>query len=56
MQHTFDEVQQFASELPADQRILLANSLWESADASDGEAASEAEIEADLRACSPTLR
>jgi len=46
MRHTFDEVQQFARELPIDQRILLANSLWESADAPSGEAASEAEIAA----------
>jgi putative addiction module component (TIGR02574 family) len=38
MQHTFEEVQQFAQELPEDQRILLANSLWESADAGQDEA------------------
>jgi putative addiction module component (TIGR02574 family) len=38
MQHTFEEVQQFAQELPEDQRILLANSLWESADAGEDEA------------------
>jgi putative addiction module component (TIGR02574 family) len=30
MQHTYEEVSQIASELPEDQRILLANSLWES--------------------------
>jgi hypothetical protein len=30
MQHTFEEVQQIAHELPEDQRVLLANSLWES--------------------------
>jgi putative addiction module component (TIGR02574 family) len=45
MRHTYEEVQQFARELPVDQRILLANSLWESADAGDEEA-SEAEIAA----------
>jgi putative addiction module component (TIGR02574 family) len=38
MQHTFEEVQQFAQELPEEQRILLANSLWESADAGEDEA------------------
>jgi len=42
MQHTFEEVQQFARELPEDQRILLATSLWDSADAD----ADEAEIAA----------
>jgi putative addiction module component (TIGR02574 family) len=30
MQHTFEEVRQIACELPEDQRVLLANSLWES--------------------------
>jgi putative addiction module component (TIGR02574 family) len=45
MGHTFEEVQQIARELPEDQRIRLANSLWESADA-DGDEASEAEIAA----------
>jgi putative addiction module component (TIGR02574 family) len=46
MQHTFEEVQQFARELPEDQRILLATSLWESTDASEAEitAAWEPEI------------
>jgi len=29
MAHTYEEVQQIACELPPDQRILLANSLWE---------------------------
>jgi putative addiction module component (TIGR02574 family) len=38
MQHTFEEVRQFARELPEDQRILLANSLWESAEAGQDEA------------------
>jgi putative addiction module component (TIGR02574 family) len=33
MRHTYEEVQQFARELPEDQRILLATSLWDSADA-----------------------
>lgn len=51
MAHTYDEVQQIARELPPDQRILLADSLWESVergvfDASDAEvdAAWDAEI------------
>jgi len=39
MQHTFEEVQQFAWELPESQRILLAASLWERADASEDEIA-----------------
>jgi putative addiction module component (TIGR02574 family) len=30
MQHTFEEIEQIAHELPEDQRALLANSLWES--------------------------
>jgi putative addiction module component (TIGR02574 family) len=30
MTHSYEEVQQLACELPVDQRILLANSLWES--------------------------
>jgi putative addiction module component (TIGR02574 family) len=38
MPYTYEEVQQFARELPEDQRILLANSLWESADAGEDEA------------------
>lgn len=38
MRHTYEEVRQFAQELPEDQRILLANSLWESADATEDEA------------------
>lgn len=46
MRHTYDEVEQFARELPEDQRILLANSLWESADAPGPEVADEAEIAA----------
>jgi hypothetical protein len=44
MRHTFEEVQQFARELPEDQRILLANSLGESSEA--GEEAGETEIAA----------
>ena len=44
MRHSFEEVQQIARELPVNQRILLANSLWESAEA--GEEATEAEIAA----------
>jgi putative addiction module component (TIGR02574 family) len=44
MPHSLEEVRQLAYELPEDQRILLANALWESVDekASD---ASEAEID-----------
>ena len=30
MQHTYEEVRQIACALPEDQRVLLANSLWES--------------------------
>ena len=45
MQHTFEEVQQFAHELPEEQRILLATSLWESTDASEDEIAAAWEPE-----------
>lgn len=45
MTHTYEEVQQFARELPEDQRVRLANSLWESADGF-GDEAGEAEIAA----------
>jgi putative addiction module component (TIGR02574 family) len=45
MQYTLDELQQFARELPEDQRMLLANSLWESVDAGEEEA-NEAEVAA----------
>jgi hypothetical protein len=38
MPHTYEEVRQFAHELPEDQQILLANSLWESAFAGEAEA------------------
>jgi putative addiction module component (TIGR02574 family) len=31
MQSTFEEIRQIAHTLPVDQRILLAESLWESA-------------------------
>jgi putative addiction module component (TIGR02574 family) len=30
MQHTYEEVRQIACELPEEQRIQLADSLWES--------------------------
>jgi hypothetical protein len=43
MPHTYEEVRQFAHELPEEQQILLANSLWESAFAGEAEA-SDAEI------------
>jgi putative addiction module component (TIGR02574 family) len=39
MPHSFEEVRQIASQLPADQRVLLANSLWESVDNSSEDAA-----------------
>jgi len=39
MPHSFEEVRQIASQLPADQRVLLANSLWESVDTSSEDAA-----------------
>jgi putative addiction module component (TIGR02574 family) len=48
MQHTFEEVQQFAWELPESQRILLATSLWESADAGEDEAAINAAWEPEI--------
>ena len=44
MTHTFEEVRQFAQELPEDQRLLLANSLWEGTDTTDE--ADESEIAA----------
>ena len=45
MQRTYEEVRQIAYELPEDQRVLLANSLWESVD--HGECnATQAEIDA----------
>lgn len=45
MPHTYEEVRQIAQELPKDERVLLANSLWESVDVEEGEA-SEPEIDA----------
>jgi putative addiction module component (TIGR02574 family) len=45
MRHTYEEVRQFAEELPEDERILLANSLWESAVAGEDKA-DDAEISA----------
>ena len=45
MQHSFEEVQQLAHSLPEDQRIQLANSLYESV-ITEGLGGSEAEIEA----------
>jgi putative addiction module component (TIGR02574 family) len=39
MPHSLDEVRQLAYELPEDQRILLANSLWESVGSDSGNAA-----------------
>ena len=45
MQHTYEEVRQIACELPEDQRVLLAASLWESLDHGEIDA-TEAEIAA----------
>jgi putative addiction module component (TIGR02574 family) len=45
MPHTFEEVRQIASELPRDQRIELASSLWESVEGEEAEA-TEADIAA----------
>jgi putative addiction module component (TIGR02574 family) len=44
MAHSYEEVHQLAQELPADQRIMLANALWESVDAA--EEVTEAEVAA----------
>ena len=44
MQHTFEEIRQFAWELPEDERALLADSLWESMDHGENEP-TEAEID-----------
>ena len=45
MAHTYEEVQQIACELPVDQRILLANTLWESVERGEFDA-TEAEVDA----------
>jgi putative addiction module component (TIGR02574 family) len=45
MPHTYEEVRQLAQELPTEERILLANSLWESVDTEECDA-TEAEVEA----------
>jgi len=45
MPYTYEEVQQLARQLPEDQQILLANSLWENADGSEDEMG-ETEIDA----------
>jgi putative addiction module component (TIGR02574 family) len=47
MAYTYEEVEQFARTLPEDQRIRLANSLWESADGGEEEAG-EAKLAATL--------
>ena len=44
MAPTFEQVRQLAQQLPEDQRILLANALWESVARSD-ESTTEAEVE-----------
>ncbi len=45
MPYPYEEVRQIAYELPVGHHILLANSLWESVDSEEGEAA-ETEIDA----------
>jgi putative addiction module component (TIGR02574 family) len=45
MPHSYEEVRQIAQELPEDELIQLANSLWESVDTGEGNAA-DAEINA----------
>ena len=45
MRHTYEEVRQIACELPEEQRIQLASSLWESLDHEENDA-TEAEIDA----------
>jgi putative addiction module component (TIGR02574 family) len=50
MPHSFEEVRQIACQLPADQRILLANSLWESVDtSSEGAAGVEAAWDSEIQ-------
>jgi putative addiction module component (TIGR02574 family) len=50
MQHTYEEVQQIAHELPEDQRVLLANSLWESVGSeNDNAAAIEAAWDSEIK-------
>jgi putative addiction module component (TIGR02574 family) len=45
MPHSFEEVRQIAYELPEDERILLANSLWDSIDQGESDA-TETEVNA----------
>jgi putative addiction module component (TIGR02574 family) len=45
MPHSYEEVRQIACELPVDQRVLLANSLWESVNHGENDA-TQAEIDA----------
>jgi len=45
MPRSYEEVRQIACELPEDQRILLANSLWESVNHTENDA-TETEIDA----------
>jgi putative addiction module component (TIGR02574 family) len=50
MQHSYEEVRQIACELPEEQRILLANSLWESVGAdADSAAAIEAAWDGEIK-------
>ncbi|MGD0629164.1 MAG: addiction module protein [Terracidiphilus sp.] len=45
MAHTYEEVRKIAQELSEDERIRLANSLWESVEVEEGDA-TDAEIDA----------
>jgi putative addiction module component (TIGR02574 family) len=44
MAHTYDEIHQLAQELPTDQKLMLANALWESV--GEAETGNEAEVAA----------
>jgi putative addiction module component (TIGR02574 family) len=46
MTHTYEEVRQMALELPEDDRIRLAQFLFESVDPETGDGSSDAEIDA----------
>ncbi|HEY1210261.1 MAG TPA: addiction module protein [Terracidiphilus sp.] len=50
MQHTYEEVRQIAGELPEEQRIQLASSLWESVGAdAEGAAIIEAAWDREIK-------
>jgi putative addiction module component (TIGR02574 family) len=50
MAHTFEEIRQIAHELPEEQRILLAQFLYESVDPETGDGSSDEEIDASWKA------